>query len=68
MVSYQRMYCLVPFLQFSRSVLVCGQLSANVLFGAVYCFLVLFLYVVSYQGMYCLVPCLEFSRSVSVCG
>ena len=35
MVSYQRMYCLVPFLQFSRSVPVYGQLSMYVLFGAV---------------------------------
>ena len=34
-VTYQRTYCLVPFLQFSRSVPVCGQLSTYVLFGAV---------------------------------
>ena len=32
MVSYQRMYCLVPCLEFSKSVPVCGQLSAYVLF------------------------------------
>ena len=35
MVSYQRLYCLLPFFQFSRSVPVCGQLSTYVLFSAV---------------------------------
>ena len=68
MVSYQRRYCLVPFLLFSRSVPVCGQLSTYVLFGAVSCFLHLFVSVVSYQRMYCLVPFLVFSRSDRVCG
>ena len=60
------MYYLVPFLEFSSSVPVCCQLATYVLFGAVSCFLDLFLSVVSYQRMYCLVPCLEFSRSVPV--
>ena len=65
-VSCQRTSCLVPFLQFSRSVPVCGQLCI------VWCrfssFLDLSLSVVSYQRMYCLVPFLQFSRSFPVCG
>ena len=61
MVSYQCMYCLVPFLQFSRSVPVCGQLSTYVLFGAVSpVFQICYCLWSAIKRMYCLVPFLVF--------
>ena len=62
------MYCLVPFLVFSRSVRFCGQLPTYVLLVPYLVFSILFVSVVSYRCMYCLVPFLQFSKSVPVCG